>query len=69
MATGKYISLEEVRQNPKLLARFIKQHPSKADKRFAPLLEAMSQGRLEGEQTSDRDISSNYGGTRTRRGT
>lgn len=42
MATGKYLSLEEVRKNPKLLARFMKEHPEEADRmRFEGLLDAM----------------------------
>ena len=42
MSTGKYISLEEAR-NDKKLDRFIKEHPSKADKKaFDTLLGAMT---------------------------
>jgi hypothetical protein len=44
MSVGKYISLEEVRRNPKLLARFMKEHPEPAEKeRFEALLDAMCQ--------------------------
>lgn len=69
MSRGKYLSLEEARNAGKL-DEFCKEHPSKADrKRFNRLLNAMSQGVLEGEETSqpDRDACSND--TRTRRGT
>ena len=42
MSVGKYISLEEVRRNPKLLARFMKAHPEPAEKqRFEVLLDAV----------------------------
>ena len=67
MATGKYLSLEEARKEGQL-KRFCKEHPSKADERFAPLLDAMTRGLLEGEQTSDRDASAGYTGTRTPQG-
>ena len=44
MAVGKYLSLEEVRRNPKLRARFMKEHPEPAErKRFEALLDAMCQ--------------------------
>jgi hypothetical protein len=44
MSVGKYLSLEEVRKNPKLLARFMREHPEEADKaRFEGLLDAMCQ--------------------------
>jgi hypothetical protein len=55
MAIGKYLSLEEVRRNPKLLARFMKDHPEPAEKRrFEGLLNAMCQPiktPTEGDQT------------------
>lgn len=50
MARGKYLSLEEARKARKL-GRFAKEHPSKADDRFWPLLDAASKGLLEDEQT------------------
>jgi hypothetical protein len=31
MSAGKYLSLEEVRRNPKLLGRFMKQHGNNGD--------------------------------------
>ena len=42
MATGKHVSLEEVRRDPKLLKRFMREHPEPAEKkRFEALLDAM----------------------------
>jgi len=42
MSIGKYISLEEARKHGKL-ARFIKEHPSKGDKKvFDGLLASMA---------------------------
>ena len=44
MSVGKYLSFEEVRRDPKLRTRFMKEHPSAAEKeRFEALLEAMCQ--------------------------
>ena len=68
MATGKYLSLEEARKEG-TIKRFCKEHPSQADERFAPLLDAMTRGLLEGGQTSVRDASEGYSGTRTRQDT
>jgi hypothetical protein len=69
MSRGKYLSLEEARRNG-ALARFAKEHPSKADRdRFERLLEAMSQGVLEGEETSKPGRRASSNGTRTLRGT
>jgi len=65
MARGKYLSLEEARKDG-TIKRFCKEHPSKADGRFPRLLDAMSRGLLEGEQTSDRGASEDCSGTRTR---
>ena len=65
MARGKYLSLEEARQ-AKRLNRFAKEHPSQADERFWPLLDAASKGLLEAEQTSGQDASASYSDTRTR---
>jgi hypothetical protein len=43
MSTGKYISLEEVKDDPKKLKRFIKQHPSVGNKKeFDELLGRMA---------------------------
>ena len=41
MSTGKYISLEEAVRGGQI-DRFIKEHPSKADERFHPLLDTMT---------------------------
>jgi hypothetical protein len=44
MSAGKYVSLEEARRDPKLRARFMKEHPDPAEKkRFEALLDAMCQ--------------------------
>jgi hypothetical protein len=55
MSVGKYVSLEEVRRDPKLLARFMKEHPDPAEKdRFEKLLDAMCEPvkkPTEGDQT------------------
>jgi hypothetical protein len=69
MSRGKYFSLEEARKSGKF-DRFVKEHPSEADRdRFSRLLEAMSQGVLEVEETSRPDHRASSNGTRTRRGT
>jgi hypothetical protein len=69
MSRGKNLSLEEARKSG-TLNRFAKEHPSEADRdRFLALLDAMSKGSLEGEETSQPDHPANSGGTRTRRGT
>ncbi len=44
MSHGKYLSLEEARRKGKL-KEFAKAHPSKADERFEPLLDAMCNGK------------------------
>jgi hypothetical protein len=44
MSVGKFVSLEEVRRNPKLLKRFMREHSEPAEKpRFEALLDAMCQ--------------------------
>lgn len=68
MARGKYLSLEEARKSGKL-KQFAKEHPSKGDERFWPLLEAAAKGLLEGEQTSSRSTSDDCSDIRTRRDT
>ncbi len=69
MSRGKYFSLEEARKSGKL-DRFAKEHPSETDQeRFDRLLDAMSRGALEEEETSRSDRLANSNGTRTRRGT
>ncbi len=69
MSRGKYLSLEEARQSG-AFKRFCAEHPSEADRdRFLKLLTAMSQGVLEGEETSERDRAAGSTGTRTQRDT
>ncbi len=68
MSRGKYLSLEEARKSG-TLDRFAKEYPLEADRdRFERLLEAMSQGVLEEEETSKPDRPANSSGTRTRQG-
>ena len=43
MSRGKHLSLEEASKEG-TLKQFAKEHPSKADERFEPLLEAMCKG-------------------------
>ena len=69
MSRGKCLSLEEARQSDDF-KRFCKEHPAEADReRFLKLLQAMSQGVLEEEETSLRDGAAGSTGTRTRKGT
>ena len=69
MSRGKHLSLEEARKSGKL-DRFAKEHPSETDQqRFERLLDAMSRGVLEEEETSRSDRSANSSGTRTQRDT
>ena len=69
MARGKYLSLEEARNGTTkgaTIKRFCKEHPSQADERFWPLLEAVAKGKPIDRQTSDARPSGGYSGTRTR---
>lgn len=69
MSRGKHLSLEEARKSG-MLDRFAKEHPSETDKeRFERLLDAMSRGALEEEETSRSGRSAGSNGTRTRQGT
>lgn len=69
MSRGKHLSLEEARKSGKL-DRFAKEHPSETDQeRFERLLDAMSRGVLEEEETSRSDRPANSDGTQTRRDT
>jgi hypothetical protein len=69
MSRGRYISLEEARKSG-ALDRFVKEHPSEADRdRFARLLDAMSRGVLEAKETSVPGRAAGSIGTRTRQGT
>ena len=62
MARGRYLSLEEARNMGKL-TRFAKEHPSQADERFWPLLEAAARGLPTSEKTSVPAASEGYCGT------
>lgn len=69
MSRGKHLSFEEARNTGKL-EQFAKEHPSEAERaRFKSLLEAMSKGALEGEETSQQDGDAGSSGTRTQRDT
>ena len=69
MSRGQFLSLEEARQSGDF-KRFCAEHPENADReRFLKLLSAMSQGVLEGEETSSPDHDGDSSGTRTHRGT
>ena len=69
MSRGKYLSLEEAR-NTGRIDRFVKEHPSEADRdRFEALLEAMTKGSPAADQTSTPDTSADCGGTRIRQDT
>jgi hypothetical protein len=68
MSRGQYLSFEEARKRGEL-ARFAKEHPSKADRaRFLALLDAMSKGGLEEAETSKPDRRASSNETRTRQG-
>jgi hypothetical protein len=69
LSRGKYLSLEEARQN-RTLDRFAKEHPSETDReRFMHLLDAMSKGVLEAKETSSQARAASSTETRTRQGT
>lgn len=65
MSRGEYINLEEAR-NSRQLNQFCKEHPSQADDRFIPLLEAMARGKRLDQQTPPRGASVGYSGTQIR---
>lgn len=68
MSKDKRLTLEEARRTGQL-ERFWKENPSKANRdTFERLLDAMSQGVLEAEETSQPGRASGSSGTRTRRG-
>lgn len=60
MSRGKHLSLEEARKSG-TIKQFTKEHPSKADERFEPLLDAMckpirkkpASGQTSGGETSE----------------
>lgn len=55
MSIGKYLSLEEAR-NEKKVDRFIKEHPSKGDEGlFDDLLDRMAKNLPVDDQTSEQD--------------
>ena len=69
MSRGKHLSLEEARKSGKL-DRFAMEHPSETDRgRFERLLDAMSRGVLEEEETSNSERPEGSNGTQTRQGT
>lgn len=69
MSAGKNISLEEVRKNPKLLKRFIKQHESKGDlDAFEAALSSMVKTPPKAAKASGAASGAGSSGTRTRRG-
>ena len=70
MARGKYLSLEEAR-NQGLLYQFAKEHPNETDAdRFERLLKAMAEGKLEAEQgTSGEARGAGYAETQLRKDT
>lgn len=69
MSRGKHLSLEEARQLNQL-ERFAKENPATVDKeRFLALLDAMSQGVLEGEETAPKDRGEGSSATRIPRDT
>ena len=62
MTRSKYISLEEARRTGNL-HRFIKEHPSKADERFWPLMVAVATETVSKSGTSTRVCPSSYNET------
>lgn len=71
MSRGKYLSLEEARKGASkgaTIKRFCKEHPSQADERFWPALEAAAKGSPEAPQTSSLPASGDCNGTQTRQG-
>lgn len=67
MSREQRLTLEEARRTGQL-ERFWKENPSKANRdTFERLLDAMSRGALEAEETSQPDRVSSSSGTRTRR--
>ena len=68
MAIGKYLSLEEARKK-NLIDRFIKEHPSKADGRFWPLLDRITTKPQSKSGTSTRASRDSCSETQTPSGT
>ena len=74
MSAGKYLSLEEVRRNPRLLGRFIKErvaggHGIGDNAKFEDTLASMIRNSPTIDQTSSEASDADYSGTRTRQGT
>ena len=69
MSAGKSISLEEVRKNPKLLKRFMKERASQGDlEAFDATLDAMVKNSPSTAKTSGAARGAGSSGTRIRRG-
>jgi hypothetical protein len=67
MSVGKYISLEEVHRNLKLLARFMKQHASEGDAdRFHDGLASIVKAASPADQTSPKVNGGDCSETQTR---
>lgn len=62
------INLEEARKQGKI-DQFIKEHPSESDERFGKLLDVMTTGSPEVEETSAQDASEDCSGIQARQGT
>lgn len=73
MSAGKYLSLEEVRHNPRLLGRFIKEriaarHGEGDGVRFEGTLTSMIRNSPPADQTSTAARDADCSGTQTRQG-
>ena len=73
MSIGKYLSLEEVRRDPRLLGRFIKErvlggYGKTNKKRFDGTLVSMIRNSPAGDETSHEANGANCSETRTRQG-
>ena len=69
MSRGKFLSLEEARQNG-TLDQFCAEHPTEAESaRFLALLDLMSKGALEAEGTAQPDHVEGSNETQTRQDT
>lgn len=74
MSAGKSVSLEEVRRNPRLLGRFIKEriaggHGVGDDARFEGTLTSMVRNSPPADQTSPEANGADCSGIQTRQGT
>ena len=67
MSVGKYVSLEEVRRNPKLLKRFMREHPNNGDdERFNDALASIVKAASPADQTSPAASDEGCNDTQTR---